>query len=155
MKKILILLCACIALTGCQTNPPKPPETLAIEYVYNIDKNLISNSKTISEVVAKAESISLAGCPEEFVKAYKANILAWQKLAVVEKEMYASGNIAKASSDIQRFLSDYENNPTLASVRLKSEWPALANQIDSAMFDITKTFTKYTSIGAEYNAVFP
>ena len=76
-------------------------------------------------------------------------------MADVEKKMYASGNISKASSDIQRFLADYEKNPTLATVRLKSEWPALANQIDSAMFDITKTFTKYTAIGAEYNAVFP
>ena len=155
MKKILILLCACIVLVGCQSTPQKPPETIALESVYNIDKNLVSDSKTIAEVVSKAESISLAGCPANFVKAYQANISAWQEMANVERKMYASGNISKASSDIQRFLSDYEKNPTLATVRLKSEWPALANQIDSAMFDITKTFTKYTSIGAEYNAVFP
>jgi hypothetical protein len=76
MKKILILLCACIVLVGCQSTPQKPPETIAIESVYNIDKNLVSDSKTIAEVVSKAESISLAGCPANFVKAYQANISA-------------------------------------------------------------------------------
>ena len=154
MKKIIILVCACLTLLGCQTTAQKSPEALAIESVYKIDQSIVANSKTIAEVVAKAESISLAGCPQDFVKAYKANIDAWRKMADIERQMYASGNIAKASADISRFLYDYQTNPSQAGVRLKKDWPALSNEIDTALADITKTFTDYTSIGTEYNVVY-
>lgn len=144
----------CFALFGCESTPQKSPETLAIESVYNIDQTIIASSKTIAEVVAKAESISLAGCPQSFVKAYNANINAWKEMADIERKMYATGNISKASSDIRRFLSDYQTNPSQAGVRLKKEWPALSSEIDTALADITRTFSQYTSIGTEYNAVY-
>ena len=154
MKKLAIILCMCFALFGCESTPQKSPETLAIESVYNIDQTIIASSKTIAEVVAKAESISLAGCPQSFVKAYNANINAWKEMADIERKMYATGNISKASSDIRRFLSDYQTNPSQAGVRLKKEWPALSSEIDTALADITRTFSQYTSIGTEYNAVY-
>jgi len=154
MKNIAMILCAASLLCGCVNTPQKSPECIAIETVYTVDRDIAANSKTIAEALAKEKSISLAGCPADFTKAYKANIAAWEKMADIEKKMYASGNISKAVSDIKDYLSKYQSDPTAAAVNLKTQWTSLSQSIDSAAAEIARTFGEYTSIGAKYGAIY-
>lgn len=153
MKKIISFLLTCVALAGCATQPQQSPEQMSIEAVYSVDQKIIATSKTIAEVVAKAQSISLTGCPPEFIDGYRANVKAWVKFADVEKKMYTT-NITKAQSDIEKFLSQYQTNATQATVDLIKEWPSMSAEINSSVSNIIKTFTEYTTIGAKYGAIY-
>ncbi len=153
MKKILSLLTCCVFLVACQTTPQASPEQISIEEVYKVDAKVLSNSKTASEVVTKLESTRLKGCPQAFVTAYKRNIKAWTNMVDLEKKMYGV-NMQKATSDMERFISNYSNNATQAAIDLKKAWPSFAKEIDAATEEISRTKNAYIIVGAKYDAVY-
>lgn len=153
MKKTVIMLSCCALLAACNSTPQESPEQLSIQAVYKVDTDVISSSKTASEVVTKLQAIRLNGCPSAFVDAFRANIKSWEKLVLLEKRMYAV-NMQKATSDMEKFISSYPSNASQAVVALKHEWPSFAEEIDKVASAITRTKTEYTSIGAKFNAVY-
>lgn len=155
LKKLVYLFLVCASLAACNTQPPvqKTPDCMAIEAVYSIDKQIVSTSNTVSEVAAKSQSVALTGCPPEFIDAYRANVKAWQKLADIEKKMYTV-NMTKAQTDIAKFLSEYQSNPSKAAVELKRRWPSQAKAIDECAARIASTRADYIAIGVKYDAVY-
>ncbi len=153
MKKVMLLLSCCAFLAACNSAPQETPEQISIQAVYKVDADVISTSKTASEVVTKLQAIRLNGCPPAFVDAFRANIKAWEKMVMLEKKMYAV-NMQKATSDMEKFISAYPGNASKATVALKQAWPSFAEEIDSASTAITRTKTEYTSVGAKFNAIY-
>ena len=153
MKRIVFVIMASLVLSACQTDVQETPEQIAITSVYNINIKAITGSKSAAEVVAKLQSIRLNACPAFFVDAYRDYIKAWEKLADVEKKMYAI-NMQKAVSDMSDFMSDFVSKPQEAIVVLKKKWPTLAADIDQANNSITKAFANLQLAGARYNAVY-
>lgn len=153
MKKILTLFTICMSLVGCNSTPQESPEQSSIGAVYSMDSKVINGSKTASEVVSKLQAIRLNGCPSEFVDAYRTYIKSWDKLAGLEKRMYAV-NMSKATSDIEKFISNYQSNSIDATVALKKEWPSFASDIDSITAEMARCYTNFTAAGTKYNAVY-
>ncbi len=153
MKKLIPLLSVCAIFSACHTPTQQTPEGMAIEAVYSVDQKIISTSTTISEVSAKMQSVSLTGCPPEFVDAFRSNIKAWIKFSDVEKKMYTA-NMTKAQADIRNYLSECQSNPSKAAVELRKQWPSLTKEIDYCTSEIAKTFSEYTLVGAKFDAVY-
>jgi len=153
IAKVLIITMFLAVLPACNSQPQQSAEGMAIEAVYSLDQKISSNSKTVSESISKMQSIVLTGCPPDFVDAYRAYVKSWTKLADIEQKMYTA-NMQKATGDIENFLSEYQSNPTKATVELKTGWPSFAKQIDVAVADIAKAYVEFTAVGLKYNAVY-
>ncbi len=153
MKKIIPILLATALIAGCQT-PQETPDKIAVDSVYKTDSLIAKNSKTAAEVVATMESVNLSGCPEDFVKQYKACIKPWKDFAALEKQMYTV-NTAKAKDDIASFISDYRSNLSKAVVKLKGQWPQFAEQISKITSDISVAETSLKNVGTASGAVYP
>ncbi len=153
MKKICIFVfsLACI-FSGCQSVPPSP-EAVSIDAVYVYNMGVLANSNSPSAIVAKLRSVSLIGCPADFVNAYNNYVEAWSGVAKLEKKMY-SENLKKADSSFEDFINTYQNNSSEAVVTLKKDWKPLSSEIDSATSSLAKSFTEMKIVGARYNVVY-
>lgn len=153
MKKLLFVICAALALTGCNS-VQETPQKMAIDNVYKMDAKVTSTSKTAAEVVATMSSISLTGCPEAFIKAYQDYIKAWKNFTELETKMYKS-NTAKAKDDIASFISNFQSDPSKATVKLQANWPAFAAEISKISADITTAQTAVKNAGTAAGAAYP
>ncbi len=153
MKKILLLAVAFGSfLCGCQSVPPSP-EAVSITAVYTFNMGVLDNSNSPSAIVAKLKSVSLIGCPTDFVNAYNRYVNAWGGFANLEKKMY-SENLKKADSTFANFIASYQDNPSEAVVKLKSEWKTLAPEIDTVSAELGKSFTDLKIIGTKYDVAY-
>ena len=149
---ILIFCAATLALSGCQTEMPSP-QRVSVDAVYVYNSDVLSNSDSPSAVVAKLSSADLAGCPQDFAKAYKAYVSAWSDFAETAKPMY-SKNVKKATEDLRGFVAAFGDNPTQAAVALKRQWPEFADAIDKAATKLISALAEMKSVGVKYNAVY-
>lgn len=154
MKKILATIAAALVVVGCTTTQTLTPEKQAIDRVFAADASFAKNSTSVAQLVIKEKTISLAGCPADFIAAYKSNISAWEKMEAIEKKMYAA-NQENAARDIKAFLASYASDAPKAFVEMKSKWPQFAEELDKAFEDIERTKAAYKTVGAKYSSVYP
>ncbi len=149
---ISVFCAAALALSGCQTEMPSP-QRVSVDAVYVYNADVLSNSDSPSAVVAKLSSADLAGCPQDFAKAYRAYVSAWSDFAETAKPMY-SKNVKKATEDLRSFVETFGDNPSKAAVELKRGWPEFADAIDKAATKLISTLAETKSMGVKYNAVY-
>ena len=153
MKKILFLIFAISTLlSGCQSKMPSPEE-VAITSVYAFNMSVLNNSVSPVEVVSKLNSVSLTGCPQDFISAYKKYSDAWASFEPLAKKMYAD-NLDKANADLRAFIQNYQQNPSVAALKLKQQWTTLSPEIDTCCAELAKAFSLIKSLGVKYNAAY-
>ena len=153
MKKILLLTAVLASmLFGCQSTPPSP-ESVSISAVYAFNMNTLDNSNSPSAIVAKLKSVSLIGCPKDFIDAYNRYVSAWAGFAQLEKKMYAQ-DLKKADVDFASFISEYQSNPSEATVKLKQDWKSLAGEIDVIAGELSRSFADLKVVGAKYDVPY-
>lgn len=151
MRLVLALLFL-MGLCSCNTQVPSAQQ-VAVEGAYVYNSGVLANSGSPSSVVAKLSSADLTGCPEDFTKAFKAYVEAWEIFSPIAKEMYAK-NMKKATADLSAFIGGFAQNPTAAAVELKRQWPEYSAQIDKANSSLLSAFSAMKSVGVKYNAVY-
>ncbi len=151
--KILLLSAICVSLLCACQSKITSPEATSISAVYAYNMTTLDNSNSPSGIVAKLNSANLIGCPQDFIDAYNNYISAWAGFANIEKKMYAQ-NLKKADSDLAEFISEYQKNPSLATVNLKSQWQNLATEIDKASANLAMAFSALKNVGAKYNIAY-
>lgn len=153
VRNLFLSALVVFAVVACDSIVEDSPEQMAIESVYNLDSKICKESRSITEIVAKLQSIRLTGCPPSFSITYTENIRAWEKFAVIEKKMYDS-NMQNATKDIEAFLDGYFENPTKSVDELKKKWASLASEIDEASAALAKSYAAFEAAGARFDVVY-
>ena len=65
-----------------------------------------------------------------------------------------SENLKKADTDLADFIANYQQNPSVAIVKLKQQWKDLSNEIDTASSALSCAFVKLKNVGAKYNVPY-